>query len=174
MSCSHCDQLKHEVARLSVDSLTGLAGRGVFDRALDIEFARACRFHRTIGLIMIDVDNFKTVNDSFGHLYGDRVLTGIADRVKAYVRTCDVIARFGGEEFVILTDGATPEGIEVICERIRLSVCYEKVIGFPATVSVGFAVQIESDKNGWDVLKRADAALYRAKDNGRNRVEGDL
>jgi len=172
MSCTRCQRLEDEVARLSVDALTGLSGRGVFDRALETEFARACRFNREIGLVMIDVDHFKSVNDDHGHVRGDEVLRTIAGRVQAYVRTCDVIARYGGEEFVILTDGATLVGLEVISERVRMAVCDKPIDKIRATISVGFAVQIPSDVTGLDVLKRADSALYRAKNNGRNCVEG--
>lgn len=172
-SCPNCEQLEAQVARLNMDALTGLAGRGVFDRALVTEFARARRFHRAIGVIMIDVDHFKSVNDDFGHLHGDQVLAGIAAQVELHVRACDTAARFGGEEFAIITDGATPKGLEVICERIRASVEFDYVAGVQATVSVGFAVQTEADENGWAVVRRADNALYQAKAAGRNCVRGE-
>ena len=171
-SCPNCTELEAQVARLSVDSLTGLAGRGVFDRALKTEFARARRFHRDIGIIMIDVDHFKSINDEYGHVVGDQVLHSIAQRIRKHVRDCDVVARYGGEEFVILTDGATHEGLEVISERVRATIELAQS-DIQATVSVGFAVQNTFDAEGRSVVERADAALYEAKNAGRNCVKGD-
>lgn len=169
MSCTRCEELEAEVARLSMDSLTGLLGRQVFDRALKTEFAKAQRYHRGIGIIMIDVDHFKRFNDYHGHLVGDTVLAGVAARVKESLRECDIAARFGGEEFVVLTDGAG--SLEVLAERIRMAVCGEAILGHHVSVSVGFAIQDERDDGGLEVVSRADDALYRAKNNGRNCVE---
>lgn len=173
-SCPNCVKLQEEVTRLGTDTLTGLAGRGVFERALQTEFARCRRFGRSLGIIMIDVDRFKAVNDAHGHLAGDQVLARVARRVAKHTRDCDTVARYGGEEFVILTDGATLDGLWTISERLRLAVKEVSVADeIRVTISLGFSVQAEHDKDGWAIIARADTALYRAKRHGRDRAQGE-
>ncbi len=166
-------KLKSEVARLSNDALTGLSGRGVFDRALRTEFARCRRFRRRLGIVMIDIDNFKAVNDQHGHLVGDAVLRSVALIVKCQVRDCDTVARYGGDECVVLVDSADETGMNVLCERIRAAVArHSDQSQYGVTVSIGFAYQWDTDVDGIAIVERADAALYRAKAMGKNCICG--
>lgn len=172
-------ELEDEVARLrgenehlSVDTVTGIPGRGVFEAALESEYARARRFGRRLGVLMIDVDHFKRVNDRHGHRVGDDVLRDVAQAIQAQVRGTDVVARYGGEEVACLVDGLARRQLLKFAERIRVEVegLYNPMSP-RVTVSIGTALLGDGDGNGWDVVERADAALYRAKRAGRNRVE---
>lgn len=164
----------------SVDSLTGLANR----HAYELEFRRlwreAAASRTSLSAIVIDIDNFKTVNDTRGHLYGDRVLVRVASLLVQGLRgKDDFAARFGGEEFVVLLPSATREGAMIVAERMRKLV---EVAGSPAlqepsvhpplsTVSCGVASCWPSETcNREDLLEAADKALYEAKGSGRNRV----
>ncbi len=173
------DELEYEIGRLSgenerlsTDAVTGISGRGVLDRAMDTDFARARRYGRTLALVMIDIDHFKAVNDTHGHRVGDDVLFHVAQTIRAFVRGSDTLARYGGEEFAMVLDGSSPKGVELVCERIRDAIERLVVSGCPrVTISIGWSLQEETDENAAQILQRADAALYVAKANGRNRVE---
>lgn len=168
-------RLRGEVAHLSIDSVTGIPGRGVFEQAIKTEYARATRYHRRLGFLMIDIDYFKKVNDEHGHRVGDEVLGNVAQTIKAQTRGNDVVARYGGEEIIILTDGLNPGQLAKLAERIRMSVEAIHNPGLPqVTISIGVStLDRDTDSDGWDAVKRADQALYRAKHAGRNRVEGE-
>jgi len=173
------EQLKEEVARLnaeverlSIDAVTGIAGRGVFDRSMVTSFARSKRAGQPMGVLMIDVDHFKAVNDEFGHQVGDRILRDIAMALGYHARGTDVLARFGGEEFAAVIDDANPVGLAILAGNMRRKVDALNLLGYPlVTVSIGYSLQTPDDANAADILKRADAAMYAAKANGRNRVE---
>lgn len=163
-------ELQLRVQELSLDAVTGIWGRSVLDVALGTEFARAKRYQRRLGVLMIDIDHFKRVNDDHGHLIGDDVLRAVAQAIQHYVRDSDILIRYGGEEFVVLVDGASPESLMALSERIRGGIEQLERIGNPfVTVSVGCAMSQPSDGEK-DLLERADAALYAAKNNGRNQV----
>jgi diguanylate cyclase (GGDEF)-like protein len=142
-----------------------------FEDILQRGFAEAIRYGRPASMVLVDLDHFKAINDSHGHLAGDRVLADFGVRVAALLRRPDSFGRFGGEEFVALLPETEPEAARVVAERIRAALeTAEEQPG--CTVSIGIAVS-RSDDNAIDaVLARADAALYRAKAGGRNRVEG--
>jgi diguanylate cyclase (GGDEF)-like protein len=178
--------LNVELQKIScIDSLTGLANR----HAYELQFAKLWReavdAAGCLSAIVIDIDNFKTTNDTRGHLYGDRVLVRVASLLSQSLRCKDdFAARFGGEEFVVLLPGATKEGALIVAERIRKLV---EVAGSPAlpepgshprlsTVSCGVATCWPSDSNcKEDLLDSADKALYQAKASGRNQVNwGEL
>lgn len=169
---SEVRHLRGEVVRATTDSVTGLAGRGVFERALVTEHARSIRFGRPLGVIMMDVDHFKRVNDEHGHAAGDAVLRLVAQAASSHIREMDTIARYGGEEFVALVDNVQPARLAVLANRIRASV---EAIDNPflpcVTISLGTAILTSLDSDPWDAVKRADTALYSAKAGGRNRVE---
>ncbi len=173
----HVAELEAEVARLesqvqelSRDAVTGVWGRGVLDRALGTEFARARRFGRHLGVLMIDIDHFKAVNDAHGHRVGDAVLYHVAQTIQSSLRGADTLARYGGEEFCVLVDGATADGLRILGERVRGAVEQLETPGNPGvTISIGAAVA-RDDEAADALLERADVALYDAKEAGRNRV----
>ena len=160
---------------VSYDHLTGLANRRAFLEAAESELDRWSRTDSPLSLMMIDADHFKQVNDTYGHHAGDAVLRHLATGIAAASRTMDVVARFGGEEFVVLLPSTTLENAELVATRLLRSIASQKVVvdgkRIRYTVSAGIAT-MERDWHGFDTLmKNADAALYLAKRNGRNRVE---
>jgi diguanylate cyclase (GGDEF)-like protein len=167
-------RLHHVVRRQAfTDELTGLVNRRRFVEALDAEISRASRLGATLSVLFADLDDFKRINDRFGHPAGDEALRTFADLLRSQLRTIDTAARLGGEEFAILLPGTDLDGAFAVGERIRehlaeRSVLRESVGGAGLTVSIG-VVEHHSGSHD-DVLRRADAALYRAKEQGKNRV----
>lgn len=167
------------MARLRVaaatDPLTGLPNRtGLFDR-IALELARSRRSNRAVALAVLDLDRFKDFNDAHGHLAGDRLLIASGEALTASLRTTDLAARFGGEEFVVLLPEIGREEATACAERIRLAVSKARVPGADGyvTASIGLAVHDPQDgapPGAAILLREADAALYRAKALGRNRV----
>ncbi len=160
------------------DELTGLYNRRYFDRHLSLMLEKAQQQDRDMAVMLIDMDFFKSVNDTHGHDIGDAVLREFADRLRRNIRGVDLACRFGGEEFVVLMPDTDWRQAQGVAERVRQSVA-EKVFAtgntrpLALTVSVGLALN-ESEVDTPEVmLKRADVALYRAKREGRNRVVFD-
>ena len=156
----------------TTDALTGLRNRRKFDAAIEAEWRRAARQKRSLALLMIDADHFKTFNDTLGHQAGDEVLIGIAICISDTVRRAgDCAARYGGEEFAVLLPGMSPADAFAVAETIRLKVeqwCGEAAI---TTVSIGVASLIPDARTEWtEMVKAADQALYAAKAGGRNRT----
>jgi len=158
------------------DSLTGLANRRLFERALDIEFGRGARQQSPLGLIMLDIDYFKRYNDTYGHVVGDHCLAEVAKVVKSCChRKADLAVRYGGEEFAVLLPDTDIHGAMTLAEQIRRSVIDMHIshTGSPhghVTVSLGCYSFIPSGRDPMDMfIERADAALYQAKHSGRNR-----
>lgn len=154
-----------------IDPLTGLLNR----RSLEEEANQRWRARDRFGVLFMDLDNFKIVNDRFGHEVGDRVLVAVATALRSGLRPGDVIARFGGEEFVALIAGAGPESVRLVGERLRRQI--EELPPMQrgprsVTLSVGATVfdPQRSEEVPHEILKRADVALYAAKRAGRNRV----
>ena len=150
------------------DPLTGLANRRHLDEQLAVHAASAERHHHELSVAVVDIDNFKTVNDTFGHGAGDTVLQEVARRLAASARVEDVVGRWGGEEFVVILPHCGVEGAALVAERIREAVAETPVpcddgVTIPVTVSIGCT-------GGGDgrLIERADAALYEAKKAGRN------
>jgi diguanylate cyclase (GGDEF)-like protein len=160
----------------NTDHLTGLFNRRYMMEALDKEVHRSIRKGGTLSMIMLDIDHFKRVNDTFGHLQGDVVLQKVAQQLQKELRSYDCAARYGGEEFVaILPDSSLKEAV-FVADRIRLSVQATKFNGeldkLNLTVSLGVtSFSRESVTTVDSFIKLADDALYRAKEKGRNRVE---
>ncbi len=157
------------------DALTGLFNRHFMQITLDRELARASRSGTTLALSMLDVDHFKQFNDTHGHGAGDAMLQAIAGAFQRNVRTEDTVCRYGGEEFVIILPGVTPEIARIQAERIRdavaeLSIPLDNGASGHATVSIGIAVFPSDAGDAGSLLRKADQALYRAKHNGRNQV----
>ncbi|MCB0873548.1 MAG: diguanylate cyclase [Thermoleophilia bacterium] len=155
-------------ARATTDPLTGLANHRTFKERLDNEVRRAVRHERALGLLVMDVDDFKQVNDSYGHQVGDQVLAEIARRVKALARVHDLPARVGGEEFAVMLPETDGIGTLAAAERIRLAIESEEfpVVG-RVTISVG-ACSLVDARSADELVNRADSALFWAKRNGRN------
>jgi diguanylate cyclase (GGDEF)-like protein len=166
-----------EIYRLmTVDALTQAYNRRYFNEALEREFNRARRYGRGLSLIAFDIDHFKRVNDTYGHLTGDNLLRQIAAAVKPRLRREDVFARTGGEEFGVLLPEVGLEGARVTAEKVRHIVegtplKHEQEV-VECTVSVGVATLGAAEASGEELYKRADQRLYEAKQGGRNRVAG--
>ena len=168
-------RLFEEVQQLAItDPLTGLYNHRHFFRRSVVEFERARRFDHSLAVIMLDIDSFKQVNDTYGHQVGDQVLREVAARLSACVRDIDIVARYGGEEFVILLTETGLQGALQAAERIRncLSGSPIEAQGHKVTVqaSMGVAEKGRDDSDIEVVVGHADQALYRAKRSGKNRV----
>jgi len=167
----------HKMA--TVDALTGLRNRAAIVESVKVEFSRNQRGEATgtkhpLSLLMIDVDNFKAINDDYGHLFGDQALQEIASSINQAIRDHDLIGRYGGEEFLLLLPETDQDGAKFLAERIRQNVedidfLYDdkKVL---LTVSLGVTTIHAYDSDYEQALNRADEALYQAKHEGRNRV----
>lgn len=166
------EQLRDMVMR---DPLTGLANRTALSEVIDRAVAGARRNGEVIGVLYFDLDRFKNVNDSLGHNAGDELLVEVAQRVQGELRDHDVLARLGGDEFVVLVDHlGDPYEAYLIAERIRAAFAQPfEVFGrrVHATISIGVATNLHADDGADELLCHADAAQYRAKESGRNRVE---
>lgn len=160
----------------ATDALTGLANRRSFEDAMKRDLSRAQRTGTPLSVLIIDVDHFKSVNDTYGHQIGDFVLKRIADVLRATLRTGDLPARWGGEEFVALLPGSPIDGAKIAAERIRTML--EQTLmatqgkQFKVTASLGVAAfgGSASPEAGAELIAKADAALYEAKRTGRNKV----
>ena len=170
-------QLSLEMA--VTDKLTGLHNRHYFEEHLGTLIEQANNRGRPLSLLMIDIDHFKTINDTHGHLAGDKVLVGFAERIRSAVRGIDLASRFGGEEFVVAMPDANAEVAYRVGERLRGLIAAKPFSlgeGEPpvsVTASVGVASVHSLEDGATDLLSRADAALYEAKRSGRNRVSRD-
>lgn len=178
---AHLRRQKHELAealaRISSiatrDELTGLLNRRAMHDLLDLEHRRSQRSGRPLLLAQLDIDHFKRINDTHGHATGDRALQAFASTVRSNVRSTDVLARWGGEEFVLMLAETDPGGARDLLDRIRLAVAAMEMPlangTLRMTVSVGLA-QHQPGDTVEQTLERADQALYAAKSQGRNRV----
>ncbi|HEX8254409.1 MAG TPA: diguanylate cyclase [Thermoanaerobaculia bacterium] len=154
------------------DSLTNLRNRRAFDERLSEAFEHARRYERQLSLVVIDVDHFKHINDSYGHDTGDAVLQGVADLIATCTRATDFVARIGGEEFAVLLPETPLFEAMQFAEKIRARIATTQVADLDVTVSLGVANALHSRVTSTAVLfHAADQALYRAKANGRNRTE---
>ncbi len=161
------DRLERQAAE---DPLTGLANRRAFYHSCATEFSRAQRAGGASSIIMLDLDDFKAINDAHGHPYGDRVLLGVADALRASIRGHDTAARMGGEEFAILLPDADAAAAYDIAERARDSIARVPVAHSTLSCSAGVATASPADTSPADLLALADRALYRAKRLGRDRT----
>jgi two-component system cell cycle response regulator len=158
------------------DALTKAYNKRYFADRLDGEFRFARRHDTSMALLMLDIDHFKKINDTYGHPAGDAVLVAVADALTRSVRNEDVVARYGGEEFAIILRSINVEGGRMLGERLRRMIELLQVdVGgshpLKVTVSIGVAAFPESNvQNGVELVEAADTALYRAKNGGRNRI----
>jgi diguanylate cyclase (GGDEF)-like protein len=157
------------------DAMTGLYNRRFLEEYLDTLLATVSRNKTHLGILMLDLDYFKKVNDTYGHEAGDKVLIDLARVIRQSIRASDLTVRFGGEEFLVILNDTEADGAMVLAEKVRASV-EEMRVQIPGgaiqkTISIGVADFPADGDNFWQVLKYADVALYAAKEAGRNRVE---
>ncbi|MEZ4665631.1 MAG: GGDEF domain-containing protein [Thermomicrobiales bacterium] len=170
MTARKISELQSRADESQMDALTGLANRRGFDARLSEEVARSRRYGHALSLLMIDIDDFKQVNDRFGHGTGDESLRATARAIESSVRSIDIAARYGGEEFAVILPETTADGAVVVAERIRRA-NESSTVPVETTVSIGGAELDPSDADGSRLIASADAALYVAKRSGKNRVE---
>lgn len=159
-----------------LDPLTGLYNRRYFDGKLRTAFTQARERGEKLSLLILDIDRFKLINDTYGHDVGDEVLREFARRVQTHTRGIDTVCRYGGEEIVVIVPGTPLEAAEAVAERVRTRIEEEPFvvprckISLDVTASIGVASLLPSDSSVHALFKRADRALYQAKTEGRNRV----
>lgn len=164
--------LQEKNARLMQDALTGISNRLAYEERLQQEFKRWNRFGNPVTFLIWDIDHFKKINDQYGHAMGDIVLRGVARQLASRIRGTDFVARFGGEEFVMLLPGADIEAASQLANQIRISIAEcefaNAEIRIPVTISCGLA-SFQPGDSTQSVFERADHALYQSKHAGRNR-----
>jgi diguanylate cyclase (GGDEF)-like protein len=161
-------------AAARMDAKTGLLNVAAWQREADAEIARALRRGESVALLLADVDHFKEINDTHGHLIGDDMLRALAGELRQQVRKSDIVGRFGGEEFVVLLPHTTAVEACRIAERLRRAAGALAVLAgegsVGATISIGVAALYQHGRELFELLAAADLALYRAKHTGRDRV----
>lgn len=166
-----------ELHQLSItDGLTGLFNRKHLMDLFDMEMARKRRYNTPFSIMIADIDHFKRINDTYGHLAGDSVLRRVADTFGQVVRECDHVGRYGGEEFMIILPNSDMSGTMEMARRIREAVeqidFYNDGKGFSISISIGVSECRSAEESPEGIISRADGALYQAKENGRNQVIG--
>lgn len=173
MSKERADEANRRLAAL--DELTGVANRRSIIAALDRDVGRALRTGESMAVMMVDIDHFKHINDTYGHLAGDQVLREVVNLIQKRIRAQDIVGRYGGEEFlVVLADSSAQEAL-LVAERLRAAVesarCAYAEQSLSVSVSIGvFGGCLEAGDNSDQLIQASDLALYRAKQSGRNRV----
>ncbi|MDD2699469.1 MAG: diguanylate cyclase [Arcobacteraceae bacterium] len=169
-------KLQNELQLLaSTDPMTNLYNRRYFTKISEHIMDLAIRKDESLSVLMLDIDKFKSINDTYGHQIGDEVIISLANELQEHQRKSDIVCRFGGEEFVILLPNTLLDGAQILAQKMRQSVeenilkIKDYTLSF--TVSIGVAqIDIKTEKNIEKALNRADKALYKAKNNGRNQV----
>jgi diguanylate cyclase (GGDEF)-like protein len=167
------ERLRTELEQLATrDSLTNALNRRQMNELFSAELERCHRHERSMGLLLMDLDHFKNINDTYGHQAGDEILVNLVSRVKKLLRLPDLLARFGGEEFALLLPETSLDEALAVAERIRAA-CADAGPQTSCTLSIGVTTNRKDIDTLDSMLARADAAMYRAKANGRNRVEAN-
>jgi two-component system, cell cycle response regulator len=164
-----------EIYRLTtVDGLTQVFNRRYFEETVEREISRCHRYGRQLSLVMVDIDHFKQINDTHGHLAGDHVLKHVASAIKTRIRREDILARYGGEEFALLLPEVDLKGAVALAEKIRKLIEKQRFEfdkqEIPVTISAGVAGLATPNYEAADLVRAADTQLYAAKSEGRNRV----
>ena len=156
------------------DALTGLFNRRHFENTADREFLRAVRYKNNLTFAVIDIDFFKKINDTYGHLCGDKILKEVAFLLNDSFRKTDIVFRYGGEEFVIILTETNAENAKIPLERLREKVEKNnfkfKTQDLKVTISIGYASNLDDCEDATELFDFADDALYKAKENGRNQI----
>jgi two-component system, cell cycle response regulator len=180
-----------EIYRLTTtDGLTQIYNKRYFLQEMEREMSRCVRYERDLSLVMIDIDHFKPINDTYGHLAGDHILRQVAQRIVRQIRSTDVFARYGGEEFILLLPEIGKAQAIQLSDKLRQSIAHEPFtfdnVDIPVTLSMGVAevteylarmsstdkIELSNQINCFTFINLADMRLYRAKESGRNRVVG--
>ena len=166
------ESLEREQLLARTDGLRGLINRRHFVELAEHECAVALRYGLPLALVLFDIDGFKKINDSLGHLAGDEILQEVARRASEQLRSADVLARYGGEEFIVLVPGCTAQDATGMTERIRGRIASEEIATTTGAAAVTISVGVGEIKSNSDTLEDlircADHALYAAKNQGRN------
>jgi diguanylate cyclase (GGDEF)-like protein len=161
-----------EIVGLSLrDGLTGLFNHTYFFQQIDLEVRRSVRYGVSVSLMLIDIDDFKTVNDTYGHQEGDRILATMGRTLIQVARDSDICCRYGGEEFSVILPLTNVHKAGEIAERIKTEMAEHLPDGRTVTVSIGVASYGKTSRSCQDLVERADTALYHVKRSGKNRVE---
>ncbi len=167
--------LEHEKELARTDSLTGVANRRYFIELANAEINRAGRYKHPFTVVHIDLDNFKTVNDRFGHDTGDALLRSVAKGIQNNIRATDIVVRLGGDEFVILLPEAGPEPVGVITDKIqRIRLDLMRKNQWPVTLSFGVVTFIEPPSTVDEMLKISDGLMYEPKNHGKNTIKYEV
>jgi diguanylate cyclase (GGDEF)-like protein len=162
---------EHEKELARVDSLTGAVNARFFSELMQLEIARSQRYGHPLTLAFVDVDNFKAVNDRFGHSVGDKVLYSIVTHVRGHLRKTDVIARLGGDEFAFLLPETDQTGARVTFSKIQIGLLDEmRRNNWPVTFSIGVVTCISTPQTSDELVKQADDLMYSVKNNGKNGI----
>jgi len=160
--------------RISYDQLTGLLTKESLYLALEMELRRCLRYDLPLAVLMMDLDRFKAVNDAHGHLMGSHVLAEVGRLIRESIRSADVAARYGGEEFIAYLSETDPAGARLAAERVREAIAAHRFtldgITIAVTISIGLSSAPRHGRDITTLVRRADRALYRAKESGRNRT----
>ncbi|MGO1117173.1 PleD family two-component system response regulator [Rhodovibrionaceae bacterium A322] len=168
--------LERSVSMAYTDALTGAFNRRYLNAHLDRRLMEIADDGKPVSIMMFDIDNFKAVNDTYGHAVGDDVLTGLADRIRENVRPFDLLARYGGEEFVLIMPGTNSENAFMVADRLREKVCSDPfkvdsgTRALTVAISAGVTTTLDPNDSAGSIIQKADEALYKAKREGRNRV----
>ena len=154
----------------STDELTGLLNRREMKLRSTVVLEQTVRSHQSVALLMLDIDFFKKINDTFGHLEGDRILKELGHELKVFCRQTDLVARIGGEEFLIMLPDTNKADTLLFCKRLHKLVATIKVDNTPLKVSIGASIS-DNKISFVDFYAQADNAVYKAKELGRNRTE---
>lgn len=169
--------LEHSMEMVVKDALTGMYNRRYIDTNLKKLFTEASKNKKQLSLLLLDIDKFKNVNDTYGHDIGDEILIEFAQRIRTSVRKIDIAARLGGEEFVVILPKTNNQTAMKIAERLRQTIADNTFKNLTncddlnISMSIGVSTISRQDEKSENLLKRADLALYKAKEGGRNRVE---
>ena len=150
------------------DGLTGCLNHRAFHERVAVEIERASRYSLPLALLAVDIDNFKAINDTYGHPVGDDVLRDVGAALRSCLRSADIVGRIGGDEFAILLTHTGPDGAAVQAQRVRAGINPAATV--PVTISIGIAILDPTDASARRLLSDADGALYQVKERGRGGI----